>query len=102
MTKITMGEAMPKNLTEALSLHRWMEGNWRGDDAAFENCFHKNLEAIEGGSYPIHSPEEACALLDHLQAELQDSNGEFVGTILGQVKAYIIGLTGAQELQSAQ
>lgn len=102
MTKITKGEAMPKNLTEALALDLYMEQNWRGDDEAFETRFHANLQAIDDGAFPIATNTEAVLLLEKLQRELKHSNGKFVEKIICQVSDYLLDASTSSMVQVAE
>ncbi|NZD62919.1 hypothetical protein HX900_17585 [Rhizobium sp. WYCCWR 11290] len=86
---IMNGEAMPKNLTEALSLDRQMEENWRADDPNFEARYLRNWEAIYSGRFPISTRAEAIMLLEKLGRELQHSSGDFIENICNQISAYM-------------
>lgn len=95
------GEAVPKNLTEALALDAILAANHDPDDAARVEAYLSNWAAIYSGKFPIHSPEEATALLHRMVAEIEHSRGEFVESILGQISGFIAGLAGARALEIA-
>ncbi|NTJ63519.1 hypothetical protein G6M50_38195 [Agrobacterium rhizogenes] len=95
------GEAMPKNLSEALALDAILAANHDPDDEAAVELYLENWEAIYSGHFPIRSPREASALLRKMAAELEHSRGDFIEGILEQINGFVVALVGTKASEIA-
>lgn len=90
MAKIMTGEAMPKNLPEAIAHYRALvaAANVSEDDASHDVA-NAAFDAIAEGKYPVQNESDAVELLNLLADEASDSNGSYIDEIVVQVSEFL-------------